>query len=187
MGETERLDGCAKKAMYVSTAIVTAIALGIAAGVAVATAIFSESGVPYIVLVVLVVIGMVNLAVSPWFRCIRYRYRIEEDVVYIRKGYINVEENFVPMERVQNITVKQGPIDRTFDVGTITVTTAGGNVDLKNIRRDKIDKIADYLRMRANIEAAAQKAEEAELETQAAEQEADLVSPEVGEVEDAGR
>ena len=146
----KQLDGNARKAMYIHTAILTVIGCTALYGVDQLVKMVLDSRMVDIGFWIVVALAMLNLLVSPWFRSMLYRYLVTEDVVYIREGYINIKEHFVPMERIQNISVNQGPIDRCFDIGTVTVTTAGGVMKLKNIRTEKTERIATYLRKRTS-------------------------------------
>lgn len=49
----------------------------------------------------------------------------EKDVLY-RSGVIFRSETVVPFNRVQHCEIKQGPIQRMFDLKTLEVFTAGG-------------------------------------------------------------
>ena len=148
--EAKQLDQNARKAMYIHTAILTVIGCAALFGVCQLIKMVWDSRMVDIGFWIVVALAIVNLLVSPWFRSILYRYLVTEDMVYIREGYINIKEHFVPMERIQNISGNQGPIDRGFDIGTVTVTTAGGEMKLKNIRTEKTERIATYLRKRTS-------------------------------------
>ena len=58
----------------------------------------------------------------------RYRswgYRFEEDELHIRSGVWTRSHTVVPFGRVQHIDVGQGPVERRFALGTLTLHTAG--------------------------------------------------------------
>lgn len=100
-----------------------------------------------IALAVLFVIGQV---VSPYFRFHRYRYSITDDFIDIYEGYIFVERNIVPLERLHKMQTLRGPIDRIFKVAKVVVTTAGGDVTLRFLDEEKADFIAESLGKRIN-------------------------------------
>lgn len=100
--------------------------------------------------VVLVILIIVNAAISPYFRYHRYRYNINDDFIDVYEGYIFVERNIVPLERLHKMQTLRGPIDRMFKVAKVVVTTAGGDVTLRFLDEEKADFIAESLSKRIN-------------------------------------
>lgn len=50
----------------------------------------------------------------------------ERDVIY-RRGWLWRQEIIIPFNRIQHIDVQQGPIERMFDLGSLSIYTAGGS------------------------------------------------------------
>ena len=100
--------------------------------------------------IVLGIIFIVNAVISPYFRFHRYRYSITEEFIDIYEGYIFVERNIVPLERLHKMQTLKGPIDRIFKVAKVVVTTAGGDVTLRFLDEEKADFIAENLGRRIN-------------------------------------
>ncbi len=109
------------------------------------------------VLGVILIIGIV----SPWFRFHRYCYSINDECIDIKEGYIFVERNIVPIERLHKLQTNRGPIDQLFGVAKVIVTTAGGDVVIRFLEVQKAEEIADLLRMRINEAARREKGGEA--------------------------
>ena len=60
----------------------------------------------------------------------RYRhwgYAMGTDRLRIVRGYMFFRDTVVPFGRIQHIDVDQGPIDRRYDLATLTVHTAGNH------------------------------------------------------------
>jgi uncharacterized membrane protein YdbT with pleckstrin-like domain len=70
-----------------------------------------------------------GLLLVGWLKRISTRYQITDRRLQIKRGIIarNVEEARV--ERVQNVTVQQGIIDRILQVGTVDFDTASNRAD----------------------------------------------------------
>ena len=100
--------------------------------------------------IVLGVILIANAAISPYFRFHRYRYSINDEFIDIYEGYIFVERNIVPLERLHKMQTLRGPIDRMFKVAKVVVTTAGGDVTLRFLDEEKAEFIAESLGKRIN-------------------------------------
>ena len=83
------------------------------------------------ILPVLVVITIIEAAVvvftlvwiPHYFKSIKYI--ISEDFVRIQKGAVWKRFTTIPFEKVQNVEIFQGPIERSFGLGKILVHTAG--------------------------------------------------------------
>lgn len=78
-------------------------------------------------------------------------YDMGTDRLRIVRGYMFYRDTVVPFGRIQHIDVDQGPIDRRFDLATLTVHTAGNHnskVALPGLRH------SDALHMREAIRAA---------------------------------
>ena len=73
-----------------------------------------------------------------------------EEFIDIYEGYIFVERNIVPLERLHKMQTIRGPIDRMFKVAKVVVTTAGGDVTLRFLDEEKADFIAESLGRRIN-------------------------------------
>lgn len=78
-------------------------------------------------------------------------YAMGTDRLRIVRGYMFYRDTIVPFGRIQHIDVEQGPIDRRYDLATLTVHTAGNHnstVTLPGLLH------ADALAMREAIRAA---------------------------------
>lgn len=54
-------------------------------------------------------------------------YDMGTDRLRIVRGYMFYRDTIVPFGRIQHIDVDQGPIDRRYDLATLTVHTAGNH------------------------------------------------------------
>jgi uncharacterized membrane protein YdbT with pleckstrin-like domain len=75
-----------------------------------------------------VVIGLILLAVTVvWalIETLRWKYTITDRRVFVRHGFISINEQTARLERVQDLTLHQTLFDRLFGVGTLQIDTAG--------------------------------------------------------------
>ena len=146
----EKLSKRALGCMY-TAAIIWAL-VGIGALIAVNMIWFIPDGIEIgtKISIVLGILLIGNAAISPYFRFHRYRYSIGEEFIDIYEGYIFVERNIVPLERLHKMQTLRGPIDRMFKVAKVVVTTAGGDVTLRFLDEEKADFIAESLGKRIN-------------------------------------
>ena len=149
MKEFERLEKGAKGCMYLGTGALSIVVMAILSGLTFGLGWwdFLPVKIAYLVILALVIL---NTLISPTFRYERYRYRIDDECIHVKEGYIWVTEVIVPIERIQNLEVSQGPFDRHYNVAKVTVTTGGGAVSLNFIAKGKADEIAEHLKKRVN-------------------------------------
>ena len=93
---------------------------------------------------------LLDVFISPYFKYHRYRYSINDECIDIQEGYLFVERNIVPIERLHKLQTAKGPLDQLFRVAKVVVTTAGGDVTIRFLEEEKAERIADALRRRIN-------------------------------------
>ena len=146
----EKLSKRALGCMYVATAIGSLAAI---AGIVVANMLWlipNDIQIGKMISIGAVILLIIHTIVSPYFRFHRYQYAITEEYIDVQEGYIFVERNLVPLERLHKMQTNRGPIDRMFHVAKVTVTTAGGDVTLRFLDEEKADYIAESLSRRIN-------------------------------------
>ena len=94
---------------------------------------------------VLAVIMAVLAVLFPKIYFDHYRYYISEDRVDVRRGIIFLTHTVVPLERVHQVEVVSGPVNRLFDLADVSITTAGGVAKIEYLENDEAEKIADEL------------------------------------------
>lgn len=146
----EKLSKRALGCMYVATAIGSAVGI---AGIIALNVLWlgpKDIQVGKMISIAVAVILLLHAVISPYFRFHRYRYQITEEFIDVREGYIFVERQLVPLERLHKMQTNRGPIDRMFKVAKVTVTTAGGDVTLRFLDEEKAEYIAESLSKRIN-------------------------------------
>jgi membrane protein YdbS with pleckstrin-like domain len=131
--------------MYVRSIIL----LAVLAIVAVASDYFLVSeeitGFPVTALMSVYVLMTIYLLIWPAVYYARYRYRINEDRIDIRRGVFVIKHTVVPTERVHQLEVARGPINNLFGLADVTITTAGGIAAIQYLDRETAAEIADSL------------------------------------------
>ena len=76
-------------------------------------------------------------------------YAITDRAMRIRRGIWTIRETTVSFENVQNVSVKQGPLERYFDIASVTIETAGsGSTGNSVTNQAKIEGIRDAQQIR---------------------------------------
>lgn len=143
---SKRALGC----MYVATSIGSIIGIAILVALNTMLLIPNDIEIGKILSFILMAVILLNAIISPYFRYHRYQYDINADFIDIREGYLFVERNIVPVERLHKMKTLRGPIDRIFKVAKVVVTTAGGDVTIRFVDEGKAESIAESLGRRIN-------------------------------------
>ena len=102
----------------------------------------------YIALGILGALTLLFLVMAFAFPAIEYRqwgYRIEEDKVTIRHGIFWIHTQVIPIIRIQNVTTRQGPIDRHYGLCSVELALASGTFDIRGLKKEDADDISQKL------------------------------------------
>lgn len=142
-----RLESSSLKSMYIGNLIEFAIVAVIAA----AAYFYAPRFVaPYeeitrMAILVLTALFAMYLLVGPQVFYRRYRYRIDDDKLEIRKGILVISHKLVPVERIHQVEVSRGPVNRMFGLANVNITTAGGTAVLEYLADDVAEGVAERL------------------------------------------
>lgn len=124
------------------------VALGLAIGLAVTS---SWRWLPMMLLIVWLPVTLAVAALAyiwPPHEYRRTRYRIDDEVVEIERGVWWRSSITVPRPRVQHLDVSQGPLQRYFGLGVLSIYTAGTEhsvVALPGLAHDTALELRDRL------------------------------------------
>jgi membrane protein YdbS with pleckstrin-like domain len=129
-----------------------AVAVAPYVGVTIAWAL---GGIPSRVYLLLLVIGTVLLAATltwaykwPELHHRHLRYRVDDHGMRIRRGVLWRKVVSIPASRVQHTDVSQGPLQRQYDLATLTVHTAGtqgASISLEGLEQGVARRLRDHL------------------------------------------
>ncbi|MGW4030813.1 PH domain-containing protein [Streptomyces sp. NPDC004838] len=80
-----------------------------------------------------------------WFRV--HRWEVTDEAVYVRTGSIWQEWRIAPMSRIQTVDTMRGPLERSFRLATVTVTTASsrGAIKIAGLDHELAAELAERL------------------------------------------
>ena len=102
-------------------------------------------------------LGLALAVLMPRRRYRAWGYRLAEDELFIRAGHLVRYRTVVPFSRVQHIDVSQGPIERRYGLGRLTLHTAGTRtaaVWVPGLDYAEAERIRDLVRGRIRQEPA---------------------------------
>ncbi|SDE40477.1 PH domain-containing protein [Glycomyces harbinensis] len=96
---------------------------------------------------VILLIGLVSALVSPVWKHRVHRWEVTDTAVYALTGYFWRTWRIAPMSRIQTVDTTQGPLQRSFGLSTVVVTTASsaGAVKLEGLDHDEASALAARL------------------------------------------
>jgi membrane protein YdbS with pleckstrin-like domain len=95
----------------------------------------------------LLVLGLASaLALPVWWHRV-HRWEVTETAVYSLTGYFWRTWRIAPMSRIQTVDTTQGPLQRSFGLSTVVVTTASsaGAVELQGLDQEQASALAARL------------------------------------------
>ncbi len=143
LSEFRELNPLSKSAMYLGKSFVMVVFIAITAAVGFLLKDFTD--LRFMIVLALTVVIVVYELVSPVVFYKYYRYRMDEDCVEVRSGVIFRAHTLVPVERIHQVEVKKGPILRKYGLASVTMTTAGGTVELQYLDEPIAEEIAQHL------------------------------------------
>ncbi len=115
------------------------VAVGVPALFFLLTPVFRNPGGAAMFNVVLA--ALYSVVVLPWIvvRYLRFRYQITPEEIVIRSGVITTVRRNIPIDRVQNVEIEQGMLQRLTRTASVQIFTAGspqaeGVLDVVSIR-----------------------------------------------------
>lgn len=73
-------------------------------------------------------IGVASL-VWTWINWRRFTYEVTDSELVIERGLLNRTRRSIPLERIQDVGIEQGPLSRIFGLAEVRVETGGGDKD----------------------------------------------------------
>lgn len=125
-------------------------ALLILIGAGVADAVMLDRGLPAgFILGAALLAAIFLVLISPGRRYRSWSYEVTDDELHIQNGIWVRSHTIVPFGRVQHIDVGQGPVERRYGLGTLTLHTAGTRsaaVSLPGLEMPDAERMRDEIR-----------------------------------------
>jgi uncharacterized protein len=92
-------------------------------------------------------IGLPYAVVAPLWRYRVHRWEVTEDAVYAKTGWLWQEWRIAPMSRIQTVDTERGPLERLFNLSSVTVTTASaaGPIKIEGLDHEQAADLVERL------------------------------------------
>lgn len=105
--------------------------------------------------VVIIALGLISVISAVWYLPVlewrHWKYAVRDNEIEIRSGHLFVVQTLMPMARVQHVDMRQGPIERLFELSTIVIHTAAGGREIPGLRASTAGPIRTRIAELANI------------------------------------
>ena len=94
-------------------------------------------------------VGVAAVLIVPQRKYRRLRYRLNERLLQVVRGWMFHTDTVVPLVRVQHLDVVRGPVDKMFGTASLVVHTAGthnSTVILPGLAPDRAAEMRDIIR-----------------------------------------
>lgn len=81
----------------------------------------------------------------PHFRWKRWRYDINEHEIDLQHGLFIVQRTLVPVNRVQHVDTRQGPILRNYHLSNVAISTAATTHQIPALTEETANAVRDQI------------------------------------------
>lgn len=100
----------------------------------------------YLIMIgVLLVISALFIFVIPYFRWKRWRYEVNEHEIDLQHGLFIVQRTLVPVNRVQHVDTRQGPLLRSYKLSNVAISTAATTHQIPALTDENADTVRDQI------------------------------------------
>jgi putative membrane protein len=96
-------------------------------GIPAVIALGSRSNLLIVLAIALGVLGVMGLVA--WLKWRHFTYAIQDGALVIEQGLLQTSRRSIPLERVQDVSFEQKPLQRIFGIALVRVETGGGDKD----------------------------------------------------------
>ncbi len=103
--------------------------------------------IPFALAVVVLINSISQSTFLPYIRWKHWSYRITDDEIELRRGIFIKVNTLIPINRVQHVDTRQGPLYRSYDLASVTISSAATTHEIPALSED----IADLVREKISI------------------------------------
>lgn len=144
-GEYHRLSRKCILSQYVGYLILLIVLAFVWAVVAALTEGYAYQEMIVKIVLVLYLVLCIYCIIAPPVFYRHYKYLIDGEKIDVVKGVLTISRTVVPLERIMQVNVTRGPINRMFGLADVDVTTAGGVASVQYLDPAEADRVADEL------------------------------------------
>ncbi|WP_063553876.1 PH domain-containing protein [Clostridium ljungdahlii] len=95
---------------------------------------------------IIIFVSILDSFIWPFLEYKQWKYGIFEDKIELIEGIIIRKRTIIPISRIQNLKIEQGPIERMCKIASINIITAGGTHKIPAVAVEDAEKVANNLK-----------------------------------------
>ncbi|MCC9295888.1 PH domain-containing protein [Clostridium sp. WLY-B-L2] len=95
---------------------------------------------------IIILFSIMESFVWPFLEYQQWKYGIFEDKIELIRGIIVRKKTIIPISRIQNLKIEQGPIQRIYKITSVNIITAGGCHEIPAIPVKEAEAISERLK-----------------------------------------
>lgn len=99
---------------------------------------------------ILIFLELINIFIFTNIRYKRYKYLINDEKIEVIEGLFWVTRTIIPIERLHQIVLNEGPVDKKYGLVNLKIVTAGGSVKIAFIPKEEGVEITELLKNKIN-------------------------------------
>ncbi len=84
-------------------------------------------------IVIISIIYLLYLLWIPFLQWKKWRYSVDENEIHLKRGVIIKRETLIPLNRVQHVDTRQGPLLQWYNLSTVSISTAATTHEIPNL------------------------------------------------------
>ncbi|MDX1670937.1 MAG: PH domain-containing protein [Balneolaceae bacterium] len=103
------------------------------------------SWIIYTVAAFALVFSILSISLIPKIRWLRWHYQIDQHEIDLMHGVFIIRRTLVPVNRVQHVDTRQGPILRKFGLADVTISTAATTHEIPALDSETADRVRNQI------------------------------------------
>lgn len=93
-----------------------------------------------------IILGITALSayIEPFFEYKQWSYRIDEEEIFFTEGVFFKRSVTIPIVRIQNINLSEGPVNRKFNLADVKIGTAGEAIRFLILIKRKLKRLGSF-------------------------------------------
>ncbi|NLL30106.1 MAG: PH domain-containing protein [Clostridiales bacterium] len=91
------------------------------------------------------ILSLLNSLIYPWYEYKQWKYIITEDDIRFSEGIFFTKNFIIPIIRLQEINLNQGPINKKLNLYDVLISTSNISHKIPNLEMDEALKISEFL------------------------------------------
>lgn len=94
---------------------------------------------------------LLSIFLMPYLTWKNWRYAIDENEIDLKRGVVFKTRTLIPLSRVQHVDTRQGPLLGSYDLATVTISTAATTHEIPALDEVLADRVRQQISTYARL------------------------------------